>query len=412
MLQNLPTFLKKYNFVQLLILAFPIVIVNVKHASELIMLILAIFGIYYAIKEKTLPFFNSQLKIYSIITWVFFFSVVASSLFNENIDAGLHKIGSNIHFLLAPFVAFSIYKNIVDFKIILSIIKVSIIIAFIYGIYQYFYLHIGRVEAGADSPTLFGIIMVIYAFASIANIFNESIKNKIFSIIIFTLALFLIILSGTRISWIAFIMIIPTILFLWKIGGYLNKKRMFSILSITVLMLFVFANNNLIQNRIDNALNSINSFSSNKDTRSSSGLRLAMWNGGLQAFKDKPIFGYGYQNTGKASAQYVTGNYAKKFIASQKMLHNDYINSMVGFGIFGILSFLALLFMPLIIFIKRLKNKKYFAKNATGILLTTTLLIFAITDSIYAHSVMRSFYVFFFAILLINYTKNNYNIKK
>jgi type IV secretory pathway TrbL component len=69
--------------------------------------------------------------------------------------------------------------------------------------------------------------------------------------------------------------------------------------------------------------------------------------------------------------------------------------------------------MPLIIFIKRLKNKKYFAKNATGILITITLLIFAITDSIYAHSVMRSFYVFFFAILLINlnYTKNNHNQK-
>jgi O-antigen ligase len=138
-----------------------------------------------------------------------------------------------------------------------------------------------------------------------------------------------------------------------------------------------------------------------------------MWNGGLQAFKNKPIFGYGYQNTGKASSEYVTGNYAKQFIAGQKMLHNDYINSMVGFGIFGILSFLALLFMPLIIFIKRLKDKKYFAKNATGILITITLLIFAITDSIYAHSVMRSFYVFFFAILLINlnYTKNNHNQK-
>jgi hypothetical protein len=68
MLQNLPTFLKKYNFVQLLILSFPIVIINVKHISEVIMIILAIFGIYYAIKEKTLPFFNSQLKIYSIIT--------------------------------------------------------------------------------------------------------------------------------------------------------------------------------------------------------------------------------------------------------------------------------------------------------------------------------------------------------
>jgi O-antigen ligase len=82
------------------------------------------------------------------------------------------------------------------------------------------------------------------------------------------------------------------------------------------------------------------------------------------------------------------------------MLHNDYINSLVGFGIVGLLALLTLLFFPLIIFYKRLKADKSFTKNATGMLFIIALLVFAITDSIYSHNVMRSFFVFFLGILL------------
>ena len=79
---------------------------------------------------------------------------------------------------------------------------------------------------------------------------------------------------------------------------------------------------------------------------------------------------------------------------------NDYINSLVGFGILGLLVLLALLFFPLTIFFKRLKADKDCTKNAIGILFIIALSVFAITDSIYSHNVMRSFVVFFLGVLL------------
>jgi hypothetical protein len=65
------------------------------------------------------------------------------------------------------------------------------------------------------------------------------------------------------------------------------------------------------------------------------------------------------------------------------------------------LVLLALLFFPLTIFFKRLKADKDYTKNAIGILLIIALSVFAITDSIYSHSVMRSFFVFFLGVLLL-----------
>ena len=94
-------------------------------------------------------------------------------------------------------------------------------------------------------------------------------------------------------------------------------------------------------------------------------------------------------------------SYTQAFTKGQKMLHNDYINSLVGFGILGLLALLALLFFPLIIFFIRLRANEGFTRNAIGILLVIALSVFAITDSIYSHSVMRSFVIFFLGFLLL-----------
>ena len=126
-----------------------------------------------------------------------------------------------------------------------------------------------------------------------------------------------------------------------------------------------------------------------------------MWSGGLTAFKHQPIIGYGYHNTGLEASRHVSGPYAKGFIKGQKMLHNDYVNSLVGFGILGLLALMALLFLPLTLFFKQLKADKECARSAIGVLFIIALSVFAITDSIYSHSVMRSFFVFFLGVLLL-----------
>jgi len=187
---------------------------------------------------------------------------------------------------------------------------------------------------------------------------------------------------------------------IWSIRGHLTKKGLLLILIALALVTTFSMNNKSFIDRIDIAFQDFKDYSVTSEANHSISLRLSMWSSGLTAFKQKPIIGYGYQNTGLEASRHASGTYAKGFIKHQKMLHNDYVNSLVGFGILGLLALMALLFLPLTLFFKRLKAEKEFARSAIGVLFIVALSVFAITDSIYSHSVMRSFFVFFLGVLL------------
>ena len=386
----------RFNFLQLVVLSMPLLILNVKHASELVILVLTIFGVYFSIQERKLPFFHDQLKMYSYLVLAFFFSIVMSVILSENPVQGIDRIGSNIHFLVAPFVAYGLYKSNVDLKHIVLAIKLSVIVGTVYAIY----LGAGRAEVGSDSPTIFGFIMVFFGFIAIIDIWTQSNKEKLFSIFIFFLAVYSVLLSGTRIAFVITIALFFSVMFIWSIRGYLTQKRLLLIVTVLTVITAVSMNNKSFNDRIDIAFNEFKTFSTDKDAHGSVDLRLTMWSGGFEAFKQQPIIGYGYQNTGLVASRDVYGRNAKEFIKGQKMLHNDYINSLVGFGILGLLVLLALLFFPLTLFFKRLKADKDYTQNAIGVLFIIALSVFAITDSIYSHNVMRSFVVFFLGVLL------------
>ena len=465
----------KFNFLQLVVLSTPLLIINVKHATELVILFLTIFGVYFSIRERKLPFFHDQLKIYSYLVLAFFISIVISVILSNNPIQGIHRIGSNIHFLVAPFVAYGIYKSNVDIKHMVLVIKLSVLIGAVYAIYGNFYLEVVRAEVGADSPTIFGFIMLVFGFISIIDIWTQSNKEKLFSVIIFSLAIYSVVLSGTRIALVICIALSFTSMFIWFIRGLITTKQGLILIVIALtLTTTIFMSNKEFSNKISLAFNEIKTFSNDKDSQTSVALRLSMWSGGLKAFKQQPIIGYGYQNTGLEASRHVysfsksdleklsdrelilkaigSGNadkiefggpqaldpnvpsyekelanreeltealerlsktllepkqekfltsYTQAFTKGQKMLHNDYINSLVGFGILGLLALLALLFFPLIIFFIRLRAYEDFTRNAIGILLVIALTVFAITDSIYSHSVMRSFVIFFLGFLLL-----------
>ena len=387
----------RFNFLQLVVLSMPLLIVNVKHASELVILFLTIFGVYFSIRERKLPFFHDQLKVYSYLVLAFFFSIVISVILSNNPIQGIHRIGSNIHFLVAPFVAYGIYKSNVDLKHIVFAIKLSIIVATVYAIYVH---SAGRLEVNADAPTIYGFIMVLFGFAIIIDVWTQSKKEKLFSIFIFFLAMYSVVLSGTRIAWVIFVVLFFSAMLIWSIRGHLTKKSLLLILIALAVVTAFSMNNKSFSHRIDVAFQEIKNYSVDSDSNGSVDLRLSMWSGGLTAFKQQPIIGYGYHNTGLEASRHVSGPYAKGFIKGQKMLHNDYVNSLVGFGILGLLALMALLFLPLTLFFKQLKAEKECARSAIGVLFIIALSVFAITDSIYSHSVMRSFFVFFLGVLL------------
>jgi O-antigen ligase len=82
---------------------------------------------------------------------------------------------------------------------------------------------------------------------------------------------------------------------------------------------------------------------SNLDTRS------AMLTGGLEAFRQSPLLGYGRQNVMDVASRFHDG---KAFPFTH--LHNAYLTEAVASGFLGVAAFIAVLCMPLVIFRRRL----------------------------------------------------------
>lgn len=364
------------------------------------MVILCLNGIYLLLKIQDFSNINSDLKLYSLLMLGFYTSIGVSIVGSSNLLRGFHELGSNIHFLLAPFVAYAIYHQDLWSRL-RTVIKFSIFIGFMLAIYQYYFLDIVRAKGGATTPIFFGTILVLFAYILIIDIFKQDYKEKILSIILFCCAIFAMTLSQSRVALLEFLVLSIVTLFIWGITKQLNLKRILTSVGGILLITTLTLTSNIAQKRISDAIDQINSFSQTRESTKPVNMRLAMWESGFEAFKKNPFLGYGIQNTNLVAGKYVKDINSLKELTRHQSLHNDYINTLVGMGLLGFSAFLALLFIPLIVFFKRLKCRENFAKNATGILLITSSLAIATTDSIYTNSVMRTFFVFMLAVTFI-----------
>ena len=216
---------KRYSsFVIGLLILFPILINSVKILGNMILLILVILGLYIAIAEKKNPFKIQELKVFSWITVGYFFIMLLSILIADGFDARFVSLGRKAHFLLAPLIALSIYQIDLPFKNILLALKAGLIIIGIVVMVQ-FLLGSSR-PSGMINANIFGDIAVAMLFLSIVQVFNEKPKEQIITFIAAVAGVVVIFLSGSRGSWLSFIILsITFILLVYKPFLMGNKKN-------------------------------------------------------------------------------------------------------------------------------------------------------------------------------------------
>ena len=198
---------KKYsNFIFALLLLFPVLINSVKVFGNLILLILFMLGVYIAISENKNPFRIKELKIFSWLTTGYFLVMLLSILYADGLNAEFHHLGRKLHFLLAPLIALAIFQVDLPIKKLLLSIKASLIIIGVIVITQ-FLLGNGR-PSGMINPNIFGDIAVAMFFLSIVQVFSETPKERIITFIAIFAGISAIFLSGSRGSWLSFIILL------------------------------------------------------------------------------------------------------------------------------------------------------------------------------------------------------------
>jgi len=385
------------NFITVLILAFPIVINSIKIFSSLILLILVFFGAHAAFKDKANPFKIKELKLFSWLTVGYFGVALLSIPVADGIHADFSSLGRKIQFLLAPLIALSIFRVKFPIKNLLLSLKIGLIIIGIITITQALF-QIGEYwrPSGMINPNIFGDIAVSMLFLSIIRIFNETPKERIFTLIAFLFGVTAITLSASRGSWVS-ALILSGMYFILIYQQHLknNKKYKVIVFGLFVAILATISNTAVVQNKISAAISGVENWRTGDKHLSSTGERLNMWKSGLQAFTDSPWIGYGYGNANQASQNYTSQN-----IVRYSHLHNEYITTAVSAGIVGLLALLSLLFIPLRIFYQGLQNKKTYHYSLMGVLLCIGYATFGFTHIAFGEEHINAFYVFFLGILL------------
>jgi len=234
-------------------------------------------------------------------------------------------------------------------------------------------------------------------------------RAPIFILKIFGLlaGLFLSIQSGARGGWVA----IPVLFFIW----WFSKNSKFSwpkfvavIFSILFAILLAYAFIGTVHSRLDMIHQDMTNFyQGNKDT--SLGIRLQVWQAAYHIFTEHPVFGVGPGGFSQLMTSLSHSGELSVAAASEGRGEalNELVGYAVGFGIFGLISILAVYLVPLFIFIRSTRSPVALIRTSAymGICFVTGFIIFGLSVQIFNLKMIVSFYSLTLVVLLAAATR-------
>jgi len=338
--------------------------------------------------------------------FLYFFANVLSNLIHslpvQSYDlSSRYLLSIPVYFLL---IAYQPNKNSFWLGLIVGAIAAGFL-----AIYQRYILSgIWWRVGGFINPIQFGDICVLMAgllvcgLLSCFTITNKFDKYKYFFFFAIAIgfALLASFFSWSRGSWLA----IPLIVLVFYCVAFQSQKRkillFFLILGVASCILFLFLpDTNSVKGRILQGVSEVKMNLAGDETPNSVNIRMNMWVNGIQAFKDRPLIGWG-------NLESIKLNYAPQWevINSQgdfNHLHNSFIDELAKRGMFGFLALIFLLVVPFCYFLKVLK-KNYTSAipfAAAGIMLILCVIVFGFTQVFNAHNSGVMVFTFYLVII-------------
>ncbi|HVC28664.1 MAG TPA: O-antigen ligase family protein [Gammaproteobacteria bacterium] len=130
------------------------------------------------------------------------------------------------------------------------------------------------------------------------------------------------------------------------------------------------------------------------------GKRIEMWRAGWRLFLTHPVLGVGTGAYKVKTNELIQTGQVAPFIATYDHPHNDYVDALSSRGILGILALLVILLVPAGRFMQAIRSpdRRIHAVGMAGMLTITGFAIFALTDTIFLHSIMITWYVIYMAL--------------
>ncbi|WP_288533992.1 O-antigen ligase [uncultured Haemophilus sp.] len=203
-------------------------------------------------------------------------------------------------------------------------------------------------------------------------------------------------LSTARGGWVALPVLLVVILYIYRQS--LSKRFFLTFFGIIVIASIGISQmpNNRIMERIDVAQKDIQLYLDNHDGNTSLGARFEMWKSALEMAKEKPLFGWGIQGATEKRKQETKEKIATGNIGQFTHAHNQYLDDLSKRGIVGLLALLAVLFIPLRAFMKKLNNTNDEIKliATLGVAHILSVMIYGLSQGFLVHNSGTIFYFF------------------
>lgn len=258
------------------------------------------------------------------------------------------------------------------------------------ALYQYFMMEMSR-ASGFHHTIAFGNDSLMFSLLALASIGYFFIKKKTFSIILAIISAVVGIvafaLSGTRGGWLA----LPLFCYLGWHYRYLIKKRTLAISSVAfgfLVAFFLLSPNSQSAKRIEIAYNNLHAYIKGNAKKTSTGTRLEMWKSAWHSFKEKPLIGPGFYGNKALKKQQIKAGLVDPVVLQYNHAHNEIATSTGYRGILGLLSILGIYFVPLYLFLKKLRDSDWPQKAfpLSGIVVCLSYMTYGLTQSMFEHN--------------------------
>lgn len=206
--------------------------------------------------------------------------------------------------------------------------------------------------------------------------------------------------SEARGAWAALPLVGATFLFLC--GSVVRKRTLIAftvVVSLSFSIYLLMPEPNFLSSRFYQTQLEMNNYINGKGAESSLGIRIKMWQNGVDAFMARPFVGWGDLSAIKIhfASQWAVLNSITDF----KHLHNEYIDMLAKKGVLGFTALMAIYLIPLYYFfgLLRTRQKNTLAFSAAGASLILCVMAFGLTQCFLIHNNGTMAFIFYLVII-------------
>jgi O-antigen ligase len=348
-------------------------------ASRAAYVLLALMALGYLVKYR--PQMPSDHRLYSWPIIGYFTATFLSLVSNGLSDGGINSVSSRFSLLLIAIPVASIFYLSFDLKRNVWIkFAAGCIVMGGLAIVDILYFDVPRANGGHNAAR-FGFIAL--AMTSVVSASYHRFSQVKFGRAVFFLAVLMgvcaMILSGTRTSWLAGLVVIVVAMLFYLDRYSLFKRFLFALVLIGGIAI-VSSSLPIVQKRIGQMVEMAAPYAKGVEQTSFSSLRTRVeaWKLAWHVGSEKKVFGFGPGSVKRVIEDYAQQNPKLKSMPHLTHIHNQFLQTFLTTGLVGVLSFLALITCHFWIFAKYLRKRYSLEVRClalSGLLLLVTYLI-------------------------------------